>query len=370
MKCLILAAGNGGRLADVCSAKPLVSIGGLPLIERSIATAQQAGVDEFYVVTGYASDRVEALLSEVSRRRRVKITTIHNPEWERGNGSSLLAGQTQIDEPFLLLMADHILDHSLLGQLLSASPEDGEVILAGDYGVDDNEFVDLDDVTMLLTDDRRLTAIGKHLETYNAYDTGAFFCSPQIFADAKASAEEGDASVSGAIRRLAARGKVKVVDVQDHDWIDVDTPADRKNAEKILYRDLSKPEDGFISRNVNRRISTAIFTPLLLKLFPQITANMASVLAFAVSMAASLAFFLGAPVVGGIVIQLASILDGTDGEIARLKKLQSPFGNFFDAVVDRYSDGVMLFGMFYYMMTTGAIDDLLGPATTALVIGV
>ena len=96
MKCLILAAGNGGRLAEVCSAKPLVRIGGLPLIERSIATAQQAGVDEFYVVTGYASDRVEALLSEVSRRRRVKITTIHNPEWEQGNGSSLLAGRAQV----------------------------------------------------------------------------------------------------------------------------------------------------------------------------------------------------------------------------------------------------------------------------------
>ena len=369
MKCLILAAGNGGRLAEVCSAKPLVRIGGLPLIERSIATAQQAGVDEFYVVTGYASDRVEALLSEVSRRRRVKITAIHNPAWEQGNGSSLLAGRCQIDEPFLLLMADHIFDRSLLKRLLSEPLDDGEVILAGDYGIEKNQLVDLDDVTMLLADDRQLTAIGKHLESYDAYDTGAFLCSPQIFAAAEASAEAGDPSVSGAIRCLAARGKVKVVDVQDHDWIDVDTPDDLKNAEKLLFRNLSKPEDGFISRTFNRRISTGIFTPLLMKLFPQITANIVSVLAFAVSLAASLAFFLGAPIVGGIVIQLASILDGSDGEIARLKKLQSPFGNFFDAVVDRYSDGFMLFGMFYYMMTTSEIDGLLGPATTSLVVG-
>jgi len=370
MKCLILAAGNGGRLAKVCNEKPLVRVGGLPLIERSIATAQQAGIDEFYVVTGYASDRVEALLSEVSRRRRVKIITIHNAEWEQGNGSSLLAGRAQIDGPFLLLMADHIFDQSLLNQLLSEPLDDGEVILAGDYGLADNQLVDLDDVTMLLADDGRLTAIGKHMETYDAFDTGAFFCSPQIFAAAETSAEAGDSSVSGAIRCLAAKGKVKVVDVREHDWIDVDTPDDLKSAEKLLFRHLSKPADGFISRTFNRRISTAIFTPLLLKLFPRITANIVSVLAFAVSLAASLAFFLGAPIVGGIVIQLASILDGSDGEIARLKKLQSPFGNFFDAVVDRYSDGFMLFGMFYYMMKTSAIDDLLGPTTTTFVVGV
>ena len=369
MKCLILAAGNGGRLAEVCSAKPLVRIAGLPLIERTIATAQQAGVDDFYVVTGYASDRVEALLSEISCRRRVSITTIHNPDWELGNGRSLLAGRERIDEPFLLLMADHILDRDILNRLLSESLDDCEVVLAGDYGIDENQLVDLDDVTMLVAEDRRLVAIGKHLESYDAFDTGAFLCSPHLFAAAEESAEAGDASVSGAIRCLAAKGKVRVVDVQDHDWIDVDTPDDLKNAERLLFQNLSKPEDGFISRTINRRISTAIFTPLLLKLFPRITANVVSVLAFAVSIAASLAFFLGAPIVGGIVIQLASILDGSDGEVARLKKLQSPFGNFFDAVVDRYSDGFMLFGMFYYMTTASAIDTLLGPPATALIVG-
>jgi CDP-L-myo-inositol myo-inositolphosphotransferase len=369
MKCLILAAGDGGRLAEICDPKPLVRIAGLPLIEHSIATAQQAGVDEFYVITGYASDRVEALVSEISISRRVRITTIQNPDWELGNGRSLLAGREKIDEPFLLLMADHILDRKLLDTLLSDSLGDAEVILAADFGIDENQLVDLDDVTMLVAENRRLLAIGKHLENYDAFDTGAFLCSPRVFDAAAESAAAGDASVSGAIRLLAAEGKVKLVDVQQHDWIDVDTPADLKNAEKLLFRCLSKPEDGFISRTINRRISTTIFTPVLLKLFPRITANLVSVLAFAVSLMASLAFFLGAPLIGGITIQLASILDGSDGEVARLKKLQSPFGNFFDAVVDRYSDGFMLFGMFYYMMTTSAIDSLLGPPSTALIIG-
>ncbi len=62
VKCLILAAGDGGRMAQICDSKPLVPVAGLPLIERSIATAQQAGITEFYVVTGYKAERVEAFL--------------------------------------------------------------------------------------------------------------------------------------------------------------------------------------------------------------------------------------------------------------------------------------------------------------------
>ncbi|KKM67519.1 hypothetical protein LCGC14_1470240, partial [marine sediment metagenome] len=85
--------------------------------------------------------------------------------------------------------------------------------------------------------------------------------------------------------------------------------------------------------------------------------------------AGPLFFLLGLPIIGGIVIQLASILDGSDGEVARLKKMQSPFGNFFDAVLDRYSDGFILFGMFYYMLTASAVGNILGPSSTALVVG-
>ena len=42
------------------------------------------------------------------------------------------------------------------------------------------------------------------------------------------------------------------------------------------------------------------------------------------------------------MVALASILDGSDGEIARLKQQRSPFGGYFDAVLDRYADTAML----------------------------
>jgi phosphoglycolate phosphatase-like HAD superfamily hydrolase/phosphatidylglycerophosphate synthase len=87
-----------------------------------------------------------------------------------------------------------------------------------------------------------------------------------------------------------------------------------------------------------------------------------SALGLAVAAAAAAAFFLGAPLVGGLAIQLASILDGSDGEVARLKMASSPFGTFFDAVLDRYADTLVLFGAGSYAWVAGKESVLFGPA--------
>ncbi len=58
---------------------------------------------------------------------------------------------------------------------------------------------------------------------------------------------------------------------------------------------------------------------------------------------------------GGVLAQLASIIDGCDGEIARLKHSQSEFGGWFDAVLDRYADAILLFGLMWHeFAATGA----------------
>jgi len=53
-------------------------------------------------------------------------------------------------------------------------------------------------------------------------------------------------------------------------------------------------------------------------------------------------------IMGGIIAQFASVLDGCDGEIARLKFLKSSYGGWLDAVLDRYADAMLLFGLTWY----------------------
>ncbi len=95
MKCLIIAAGKGSRLRQRGDSKPLVPILGLPMIERVIRSAMEAGADDFYVVTGYQEKRIRAFLAGLSCRLGCRITPIINRDWEKENGLSVSKSQVE-----------------------------------------------------------------------------------------------------------------------------------------------------------------------------------------------------------------------------------------------------------------------------------
>ncbi len=51
---------------------------------------------------------------------------------------------------------------------------------------------------------------------------------------------------------------------------------------------------------------------------------------------------------GGLVIILAGLFDMLDGEVARFSRTESEFGAFYDSVIDRYSDVIILQGLMVY----------------------
>jgi len=97
---------------------------------------------------------------------------------------------------------------------------------------------------------------------------------------------------------------------------------------------MSKPQDGFVSRVLNRPISRRI-THLLLK-FP-IHANALTISIFVLPLIACVFLMRGdyvSIVVGAAIFQVFSILDGCDGEIARAKNLESKLGERLDYFCD------------------------------------
>src|SRR5438477_12543742 len=97
---------------------------------------------------------------------------------------------------------------------------------------------------------------------------------------------------------------------------------------------MSKPQDGFVSRFLNRPISRRI-TRVLLK-FP-IHPNACTIAIFALALIASAFLVRGdylSIVIGAAIFQAFSILDGCDGEIARAKNLESKFGERLDHFCD------------------------------------
>ncbi len=239
MKCLIIAAGQGTRLSGVGDSKPLVPLLGKPLILRVIDTVREAGVTEFYVVIGYKGEKIRDTLAMAARAFNISVTFIHNEEWEKPNGISVLKAQGIIDEPFFLLMSDHIFDAGILRKLEQEAvfaAADCSVILAVDTRLENNPLVDLEDVTKVSMepDTGKIIDIGKTIPHYNAFDTGIFYCTPGIFGGLTESVRQGDYSLSGGIRVLAGRGKAGVLDIGNAAWIDVDNEEMLKKAEMLL----------------------------------------------------------------------------------------------------------------------------------------
>ena len=349
MKCLIIAAGEGTRLKLKGDIKSLVPLLGVPLIERIIRSAIEGGADEFVVITGYEGKQVNNVLQPLAKRLNVAMTFIQNDDWQKENGYSVLKARNILNEPFLLLMADHLFDPVIIRSLQEQTLNDGEVLLAVDMNKN-NKLIDIKDVTKVHVKDGAILSIGKNIDNFNAFDTGIFLCTPAIFEALEyACKTHNDTTLSAAIRVLAEKKQAKAVPIQEF-WIDVDDEKAYQKAEKTLLDSLrGKSNDGPVSHWLNRPISTRI-SKFLVNF--NITPNQISFLSLVFSMIAAGLFMLGNYwflALGGIIAQFASIIDGSDGEVARLKYLSSNYGGWFDAVLDRYADAFLLFGLTLYV---------------------
>ena len=365
MKALIIAAGNGTRMQSVTRGrhKSLMNLLGLKIIERVILGAKEAGIFEFVIIIGYKGKELKETIGDGSRFG-VSIAYVQNNKWEKANGISVFKAKDYFKENFILLMSDHVFDWRTLLKLKRIKLKKDECALAIDKKLDG--VLDITDTTKVITKNGRIEKIGKSLEKYNAYDTGMFFCSPYIFKILEKTIGKGKNSLTNAMSILASEGRLRLFDIKEKFWADCDTYADIKFAQTKLINSLPKPADGILSKKFNRKVS-GLITRLLVR--TPITPNLISL---SIPILAVFTFFLLIQgrypwiIFGGLLIQFMSILDGCDGEIARLKFLKSKWGGFFDTVLDKYVDTIVVAGMALgYLTVTG--NELILPIALFLI---
>ncbi|MFQ6105145.1 MAG: NTP transferase domain-containing protein [Candidatus Glassbacteria bacterium] len=343
MQAVIIAAGRGTRLRRVFSPKPLTPIFGLSLIERIVLVAKLVGVRDFKIVVGYESDRIKQELGD-GRKYGVCIEYIENEHWEKGNGVSVLKAREHVNERFLLLMSDHLFDEVILEELLKGGVNETKSVVCIDTNLSGDHF-DLYDATKVRFEHDKVKKIDKYLNDFNAVDTGVLLYTREIFDALDESVKAGRFNLADGNQVLADRGRLGALDITGCFWIDVDDEKALKKARKRLIQQLFKPTDGPISKQMNRRLSTRISAFLARY---NVSPNSITLGSFCLSMLSALFFFLGGHanvLAAGIMAQLSSILDGCDGEIARLKFKFSVFGKWLDKVLDRYADGLIVLGM-------------------------
>jgi CDP-L-myo-inositol myo-inositolphosphotransferase len=345
MKVLICAAGRGSRLKHKFSPKPLTPIFGLSLLERVILNCKAVGLNDFLIVVGYKANEIIERIGN-GERYGVRIQYIFNNEWEKGNGISVLKAKNYIneDENFLLIMSDHLFDKSIIEKILTFKDDGSNCYLAIDCDLRGEHFNILD-ATKAEVINGKVRNIGKRIKNYNAIDTGIFLCNSSIFKALEKSISEGKYSLSEGNQVLSEKGKLKTVDVTGHFWIDVDDEEALKKAKRFLLKGLSKKTDGPISKYLNRPLSLFISSKFV---DHNISPNFLTIFSFLLACISGIFFSFGTvlwTILGGIMAQLSSIIDGCDGEIARLKFKTSRFGEWLDRVLDRYADGIIIIGI-------------------------
>ena len=121
--------------------------------------------------------------------------------------------------------------------------------------------------------------------------------------------------------------------------------SDLKSIKKTLMQSLIKPTDGWVSRNINRKIST-FFSRALAN--TPITPNQISVGTMLIGLVTGYYLAKGGYfyfLVGATMFQATSVLDGVDGELARLRFQQSDFGQWLDTIADNLTYVAALVGI-------------------------
>lgn len=129
---ILLAAGASKRMGQP---KQLLQVGNKSLLQHSIATALQADVEPIILVTGADAGLVEKEVHDAA------INVVENVDWEEGIASSIRCGinalleiMPDIEQAICMVCDQPFVSSSLLNELISASAETGDDIVACAYG--------------------------------------------------------------------------------------------------------------------------------------------------------------------------------------------------------------------------------------------
>jgi choline kinase/phosphatidylglycerophosphate synthase len=338
---VILAAGIGERMKDPRGTpKVLTVVGGISLLERHHRILRRLGVEDIVVVVGH---RARDVISH-ARQRLLDLRFVHSGDYLRGSAASLLAAAGEVSDRFLLLMGDHAYTEETMARVLQQS---GDFVVAVDSRP---RHADVEPSVKTRLAGDVITASGLDLPEWDGIDAGACVCSPDVFASAEGVLQHpGSADWEDVKREHAGRaGSPHALDLRGATWFDIDTFDDLKRAEEALLGATRNLVDGWVSRHLLRHVSKHV-TRRIARL--PITPNQVSFAVFLLSLAAgamlAAAAVWGWPalIAGGLLVFTVDVLDGCDGELARLKVMSSSYGAFYDAVLDRWGDAALVLGL-------------------------
>ncbi len=301
---ILIAAGTGID-GEALNSHGETIFGGIPQIKRLATTAERAGIKRFTVIVEKNDSPLKKLLNkEKGVKSDITWHTLGSPIKSEPNPSLVLQSNLIINPAGLLnLMGSKVSEDEVT--VLVDNQKDAWVKTKGDS---------IDDIF-----------------SYGGKVVGAFVANASLLEKSTLNSMH----LRSWLEELVGRGSVKSATFQDGYWMRLSSDEESaKRAEDILFSHVSKSSSGWISKNINSKMSIPV-SRLLIN--TSLTPNMISVIIGIIGILSGVFYTLGFPILGGLFLELSTIFDRCDGEVARIKLMESRRGQWIDTIFDQLS---------------------------------
>jgi phosphatidylglycerophosphate synthase len=301
----------------------LTEVAGLALWQRLLLSGRKAGIHTWVVLAWRDAQRLRDALATDTRLQGLSCQV-----YDIADTLSLPASEVLPAEQVIVMACTAILDHQLLTKFqhlesvtLAVTPPPSHI--AEGLVLQDGQIVAMSD------------------EPASAYGSADLLSCPgallaSLIQQTWEPLQKTTAPFEVLLPDLIATTAVQAFEVTEPLWMPIGPPFARNvaTAEAALLRRLGRQGDSFIVRQVNRRLSQALTKRLVRT---AVTPNQITL--FSALLGLSGAFLLAQPtylaqVLGSLLFLCSTIIDGCDGEVARLTFQESDFGGKFDVMMD------------------------------------
>ena len=216
MKAVVLAAGEGTRLRPLTRfrPKPMLPVANRPLLEHVVKAVASAGIDDLVLVVGYHRKRIQNHFGD-GTDWGIDITYAHQAK-QLGTGHAVLQAEPHIDDSFIVLNGDRIIDAEIVERL--AAPDTTAPTMAIRRSTDPSRYgvveLDGDSVT------RIVEKPPEHATRSELINAGVYRFSPAVFDTIRDTETTGELMLTATLNRIATNGGVRAVRY-DGKWLDV-----------------------------------------------------------------------------------------------------------------------------------------------------
>lgn len=326
---IVVAAGTGIEDTNL-SIYSGIEYGALPQIKRLVITAQRAGITHFTIITEDSDSPIKDILAHDKRidSSIEWVTTQENFDLE--------------DIPYLVIQSNLLTTPQALSNFIETDSKTDEICILSDTSED----------PWVKTDEDRVD----EMTTNGGKAVGAFIAGGKLFNKHFSNSH----SLHSMVSELINERKAGFRKFEGKYWMRLsDSPDTAKDAEDLIFNYVGKTATGWISININSKFSLPTSRQLIKT---PLTPNMISIGINIIGSLCGIFYVLGHPVIGALLMHTATILDRCDGEVARVKLMETKKGEWVDTISDQFTVLSFLLGVpiGYYLISGKDIALILG----------